>query len=110
MISHAQLPGGSTDNGLTPLPLDRRPGILMPTPENLQRVADAAANKRAREVEARNTAPQDLARNWGVPRDLVFYIQRLENRVAELEREVESLRTDRTSALPPHLRNLEKRG
>jgi hypothetical protein len=99
------------DNGLVGLPLHMRPGINLPTPENLQAVADKAAAQRNRETEARNSNPHDLGRAWGVTRDMVLFLQRLESRVLEMERDNKDLR-ERMAKLerPAHLRNVETRG
>lgn len=107
MISTSQRHTGNGDNGTQPLPMNERPGIVIPTPENLNRIAANAAAQRQRETEARNSNPQDLSRAWGVSRDMILFLQRLEGKVIELEREVAQLR--RGNNLPVHLRDVEKR-
>ena len=100
----------NSDNGVAVnLPMDQRPGILMPTPANLERMAREAEEKRQREAQARNSNPVDLGRTWGVSRELVLYLQRLEAKIADLEKQVAQLEADRTSALPRHLRGVETR-
>jgi hypothetical protein len=83
-------------------------GVLAPTPDNLQRVADEAAAKRASEAEVQNSSASSLGRAWGISRDFVLDYQRLTARVAELERELAALRS--TSTLPAHMRDVERRG
>jgi hypothetical protein len=97
------------DNGPQPLPLHARPGIVLPTPENLQRVADDAAVKRFVESKTANVSPDALGRSWGVSREFVLFIQRLEGKVIELEREVATLKSQSYST-SPHLHNIERRG
>lgn len=96
------------DPGTQPLPINQRPGIILPTPENLDRVAADAAAKREAQTQASNCTPQSLGRSWGISVEAVQFIQRLEARVIELEREVALLRS--TSTLPPHMRDIERRG
>jgi len=104
-------PARAYDLGLTGLPLAQRPGINLPTPANLQRVADEAAAQRQRETQASNSNPHDLGRAWGVSRDMVLFLQRLEARVMELESNDKDLR-ERVAKLeqPAHMRNVERRG
>lgn len=110
MISHAQKPGGSPDNGPRPLPLAQRPGITLPTPENLDRVAQNAADKRFLEQKAANVSPDALGREWGVSRNFVLFLQRLEAKVIEQEREIAFLKTQIFNQPAPHLHNVERRG
>jgi hypothetical protein len=93
------------------LPPHMKTGVMVPTPENLQAVADKAAAQRQRETEARNGSPQDLGRAWGAGRDMVLFLQRLEARVLELERDNKDLR-ERVAKLerPAHMRDVERRG
>jgi hypothetical protein len=100
-------PAKAYDLGRIGLPLDQRPGITLPTPANLQAVADNAAAKRAQESHVQSSSPDHLGRSWGVSRDMVLFLQRLEGKVIELENEVQTLR--RTAALPPHMRAVEVR-
>jgi hypothetical protein len=93
------------NNGLVGLPMNERPGITLPTPANLQAVADNAEAKRANETQTRNMNPFELGRAWGVSRDMVLFLQRLEGKVIELEREVAALRHP-----APHMRAVETRG
>jgi hypothetical protein len=95
------------NNGLIGLPPEQRPGIILPTPANLDKVAADAAAKRAHESQARNMNPNEIGRAWGVSRDMVLFLQRLEGKVIELEREVADLRR---AAAPPHMRAVEVRG
>jgi len=99
------------NNGLIGLPLAQRRGINLPTPENLQRVADEAAAKRAKETQTRNMNANELGRAWGVSRDMILFIRRLESKVIELERDYKDLR-ERVAKLerPAHMRDLETRG
>jgi len=90
------------------LPPHMKRGVIVPTPENLDRIAADAADKRAHESQAQNNSPSALGRAWGISRDFVLDYQRLTARVAELERELAAIRS--TSALPPHLRDVERRG
>jgi hypothetical protein len=101
--------GHKINNGLVGLPLHERPGITLPTPANLDRVAADAAAQRASDPEVQSNSASALGRHWGISRDFVLDYQRLTARVAELERELASLRADRYSALPAHLRDVEKR-
>jgi hypothetical protein len=96
---------------VVPLPIDQRPGITLPTPENLDRVAQDAADKRFLEQKAANVSPDALGRAWGVSRDLVLFLQRLEARALELERDNKDLR-ERVAKLerPAHMRDVERRG
>lgn len=110
MISHGQKPGGSPDNGPQPLPLHLRPGITLPTPENLDRIAQDAADKRAFEAKAANNSPDALGRSWGVSRDLVLFLQRLEAEVIEVRRENAWLKQQIFNQPAPHLHNVERRG
>jgi hypothetical protein len=107
-------PASAYDNGLTGLPLAQRPGITLPTPANLQAVADNAAAQRQRETEARNSNPHDLGRSWGVTRDMVLFLQRLEGTVLEQGRTIADLRSEiaqlRSSAQPRHMQGVEMRG
>jgi hypothetical protein len=96
------------DLGLTGLPLAQRPGITLPTPENLDRVAQDAADKRFIEAKAHNVSPDALGRAWGVSRDFVLFVQRLEATVIERGREIAWLRTQIFN--PPHTHNIERRG
>lgn len=111
MISTLEKHTGNGDNGLTGLPLNERPGIRLPTPENLDRVAADAAAKRANEAQTSNMNPFELGRAWGVPRDFVLFIQRLEGLVLALERDNKDLR-ERVAKLerPAHMRQVETRG
>jgi hypothetical protein len=106
MITTLQKHTGNNDNGLVGLPLDQRPGITLPTPANLDKIAADAAAKRNR--AAAEVTPQEFGRHYGIPRDFAQFVQRLEARVIELEREVATLRS--TSALPAHMRDVERRG
>lgn len=94
------------DLGLTGLPLAQRPGIVIPTPENLQAVADKASAQRNR--TAAEITPQEFGGQYGIPRDFALFIQRLEGRVIQLEREVATLRN--ASKMPAHMRDVERRG
>ena len=98
------------DLGLTGLPVAQRPGIVIPTPKNLQRVADDAAAKRERESNASAHTPQSLGRSWGVSVELAQLIQRLEATIIEQGRRIAHLEAAETSALPRHLRDIERRG
>ena len=91
------------DNGLTGLPLAQRPGIVLPTPANLQRVADEAAAKRSR--TAAEITPQEFGAQFGIPRNFALFVQRLESRVLEMERDNKDLR-ERVAKLerPAHMR------
>lgn len=102
-------PARAYDLGLTGLPLAQRPSITLPTPENLDKIAADAAAKRQRETEARNCNPQELGRSWGVSRDMALFLQRLEAKVIEQEREIASLKSQSYST-SPHLRDIERRG
>ena len=93
------------NNGLIGLPLAERKGINLPTPENLQRVADEAAAKRNRTVA--EVTPQD--RKWGVSKDMVSFLQRLEILVLEQGRRIAQLEAAETSALPRHMQDVERR-
>jgi hypothetical protein len=102
------VPAKAYDNGPQPLPLDKRPGILMPTPENLDRVARGAEAKRNR--AASQVPPQEFGSHFGIPRDFALFVQRLEARVIALENEIAALR-QQDSKLPAHLRTtVETRG
>jgi hypothetical protein len=96
------------DLGLTGLPLAQRPGITLPTPENLNRIAASAADKRYFESQASNVSPDALGRSWGVSRDFVLFVQRLEATVIEQGREIAWLKTQIFN--PPHMHNIERRG
>jgi len=89
------------------LPLAQRPGVIIPTPENLQAVADKAAAKRAR--TAAEITPQEFGAQYGIPRDFALFMQRLEGRVIELENRVAQLEAAEKSRVPRHLRDVEKR-
>jgi len=95
--------------GLTGLPLAQRPGINLPTPENLDRVAADAAAKRSR--TAAEVTPQEFGQHFGIPREFALFIQRLESRTLEMERDNKDLR-ERVAKLerPAHMRDLETRG
>ena len=96
--------------GLTGLPLAQRPGLTLPTPENLDRVAQNAADKRFLESQARNVSPDALGREWGVSRNFVLFCQRLEAKVLEQEREIAWLKTQIFNQPAPHMRDVERRG
>src|SRR5258707_14965226 len=99
MISTLQKHTGNGDNGpVVNLPPHLKPGVMEPTPENLERVAANAAAQRAR--TALQIMPQEFGRQFGIQRYFAQFVQRLEARVIELEREVATLRS--TSSLPPH--------
>jgi hypothetical protein len=91
------------DLGLTGLPLHARPGIVLPTPANLQRVADEAAAKRNRTMA--EVTPQQFGAQFGISRDFALFLQRLESRVLEMERDNKDLR-ERLAKLerPAHMR------
>lgn|GEM_PF-5667610 len=97
------------DPGLTGLPLAQRPGIVIPTPENLQAVADKAAAQHNRTMS--EVTPQEFGAQFGIPRNFAFFVQRLEARVLELERDKRDLR-ERVIKLerPAHMRDVERRG
>lgn len=90
--------------------LANRPGINLPTPENLQRVADDAAVKRFVESKAHNVSPEALGRSWGVSREFVLFVQRLEATVIEQGREIEWLKSQSYGTTGPHMRDVERRG
>jgi len=98
------------DLGLTGLPLAERKGINLPTPENLQRVADDAAVKRFVESKTANVSPDVLGRSWGVSREFVLFVQRLEATVIEQGREIEWLKSQSYGTTGPHMRDVERRG
>jgi hypothetical protein len=93
------------DPGLTGLPLAQRPGIVIPTPENLQAVADKAAAQRNRTMA--EVTPQEFGAQFGIPRNFALFVQRLEARVLELERDNRDLRK-RVIKLerPAHMRDV----
>ncbi len=97
-------PARAYDPGLTGLPLAQRPGINLPTPENLQRVADEAAAQRNR--TAAEVTPQEFGAQFGIPRNFALFVQRLEARVLEMERDNKDLR-ERVAKLerPAHMRD-----
>ena len=84
--------------------------IMLPTPENIDRVTAEAAAKRAREADALRHQPVNLARKWGIQTELADFLQRQEALVLELQRRIAVLEAaDRSSLTPPHMRNVEKR-
>jgi hypothetical protein len=93
------------------VPLNQRGStIMLPTPENIQRVTDQAAAQREAAKQASNRAAVDFCQQYGIPRDFAFYVQRQEALVLELQRRIELLEAaDRSSLTPPHMRNVEKR-
>ena len=91
------------------LPPQMKRGFIVPTPENLDRIAADAAAKRARETQSRNMNPNELGRAWGVSRDMVLFLQRIEGRILDLERENAFLKSQ-IFQQPPHLRDAERRG
>jgi hypothetical protein len=101
-------PAKAYDLGLTGLPLAQRAGITLPTPENLQAVADNAAAKRAR--TASEITPQAFGYHYGIPRDLSIFLQRLETTIIEQGRRIAQLEAAESSTLPRHMRDVEHRG
>jgi hypothetical protein len=106
-------PAKAYDLGLTGRPLNERPGIMLPTPANIDAVAANAAAQRQRETEARNCNPNDLGRSWGVTHEMALWCQRLEGMVLEHARTIAELRSEiaqlRSSALPRHMVDVERR-
>jgi len=94
---------------ITTIPLHLRASCIPPTPENWDRVAAEAAAKREAAAKASRNHPMSLVSQWGISLDLAQFLQRLEGKILELEKEVAILRAADTSTLPRHMRDVERR-
>ena len=93
------------------IPLHMRRGIMLPTPENIDRVAAAAEAQRAHEAEVQRKQPINLARKWNIPTELAQFLQRMEAQIIEMQNEIAYLiKRDKNSLVPPHMTYVEKRG
>lgn len=98
IISHAQKQGGSPEHvGWNGVQVNRvrRPLTNEEIDENARKL---------RERQGLDKPPsQTLAQRTGIPHEVAQFLQRLEARVLELEREVKALRQ------PAHMTNVERR-
>lgn len=104
-ISHGQVRPGSRDSGWNGVKVNN---VRQPlTEEQIQ--ANVRAMRKAQGLPEPGAPPtaQGLGRDLGIPLATAQFLQRLEARVLELEREVAALRN---AGVPPHLRNVERRG
>src|SRR5882672_5560735 len=93
------------------IPMHMRRGIMVPTPANIDRVANEANAKREAEADAQRAQPVNLARKWNIPTELAQFLQRMEANIIELQNEVAYLcARDKNSLVPPHMTYVEKRG
>ena len=81
------------------LPMAARTGIASPAQQ--EEIGRKAAAERAR--AAADMPPQEFGRRNGITVELAQFLQRMEARVLELEREVKALRQ------PAHMTHVERR-
>jgi hypothetical protein len=101
-FSHAQQPGGSGNSGWHGVKTNkvRRP------------LTNEEIDTNARALRARQgldkPESETIGQCFGIPREFAQFIQRLEGRVIELEKDVAALRAA-AKRLPAHLQGLETR-
>jgi hypothetical protein len=55
------------------VPMHHRGGIMLPTPENIDRAAAEAEAERAHDAEVQRAQPVNLARRWSISTDMAQF-------------------------------------